>query len=331
MSEVRILSQSEVESCLSMSETIQAVKGAYIAYSEKRAKMAPVAHLDVSKYNGEVDIKSGYIEDFGLIGTKIASGYYDNHRLGLPPGVAVIVLMDLKTSMPIAIMDGTYITAYRTGAAGAVAASVLARKDTSSVGVIGAGTQGRMQILALQEIFSLSEIRVWDKYEKIARKYADEMSKQLGIDVVAHSDPEKVVCDSDLIVTVTPSKEPIVKVDWIDDGMHINAIGADGQGKQELDPLIAKRADKVVVDSIAQCVRIGEIQHAIAQGLISEENIHSEIGKILLGEKPGRETDKEVTMFDSTGLAAQDIAAAHIVYQQAQERNIGHAVKLLDV
>ena len=120
-------------------------------------------------------------------------------------------------------------------------------------------------------------------------------------------------------------------MDWIADGMHINAIGADGLGKQELDPLIVKRADKVVVDSIVQCVKIGEIQHAIVQGIISKDNIHSEIGNILLGEKPGRETDNEVTLFDSTGLAAQDIAAAYIVYQQAQERNIGQRVKLLDV
>jgi len=331
MYEVLLLSQKEVESCLPMRETITAVKNAYIAYASQRVQIAPVVHLDVKQYDGEVDIKSGYIEDFNLIGTKIASGYYQNHKLGLPPGVAVIILMDLKTSLPLAIMDGTYITSYRTGAAGAVAASVLARKDSSIIGVIGAGTQARMQIIALQEIFSLEEIRVWDKYEEPASKYANEMSKHLGIEVLAYSEPEKVVRGADIVVTVTPSRQPIVKVDWIDEGVHINAIGADGPGKQELDPLIVKRADKVVVDSIKQCVKIGEIQHAISLGLISEGDIHAEIGKILLDEKPGRETDEEVTLFDSTGIAAQDIAAAHIVYQQAKERKIGQYVNLLDI
>ncbi|MDF1538756.1 MAG: ornithine cyclodeaminase family protein [Candidatus Thorarchaeota archaeon] len=331
MSEVLILSRKEVESCLPMRETITAVKNAYIAYASNRVQIAPVVHLDVKQYDGEVDIKSGYIEDFNLIGTKIASGYYQNHKLGLPPGVAVIILMDLKTSLPLAIMDGTYITAYRTGAAGAVAASVLARNDSSVIGVIGAGTQARMQIMALQEIFSLTEIRVWDKYEEAAIKYANEMCKQFGIEVHAHSEPEKVVRGADIVVTVTPSRQPIVKADWIDNGIHINAIGADGPGKQELDPLIVKRADKVVVDSIKQCVKIGEIQHAIAQGLISEGDIHAEIGEILLGKKSGRKTEEEVTMFDSTGIAAQDIAAAHIVYQQAKERKIGRSVNLLDI
>lgn len=331
MSEVLILSQKEVESCLPMKKAIDAVKNAYIAYASNRVQIAPVVHLDVKQYDGEIDIKSGYVEDFNLIGTKIASGYYQNYKLGLPPGVAVIILMDLKTSLPLAIMDGTYITAYRTGAAGAVAASVLARKDSSVIGMIGAGTQARMQVTALRELFSLEQIKVWDKYEDAARKYAEEISSQFGIEVLPYSNPENVVRDADIVVTVTPSREPIVQANWIDDGMHINAIGADGPGKQELDPLIVKRADKIVVDSIKQCVSIGEIQHALARGLISEDDIHAEIGRILIGEKLGRETDNEVTLFDSTGIAAQDIAAAQIVYQLAKERNIGQSVNLLDI
>ncbi|MHA2424045.1 MAG: ornithine cyclodeaminase family protein [Candidatus Thorarchaeota archaeon] len=330
MSDVLILSQKEVESCLPMAKAIEAVKEAYIAYASERVQIAPVVHLDVEKYHGEVDIKSGFVEDFDLIGTKIASGYYENHKLGLPPGVAVIVLMDLKTSMPIAIMDGTYITACRTGAAGAVAAGELARKDSHIVGVIGAGTQGRMQILALQEKFSIEEIRVWDKFEASSQTYAEEMLERLGIPVTAHSEPEKVVRGADILVTVTPSREAIVNVDWIAEGMHINAFGADGPGKQELDPLIMKRANKIVVDSLAQCVRIGEIQHALTQGIITESTVHAEIGQILIGEKPGRQGNDEVTVFDSTGIAAQDIAAAKIVYEQAKERGIGHSINLLD-
>ncbi|MFW9889597.1 MAG: ornithine cyclodeaminase family protein, partial [Candidatus Thorarchaeota archaeon] len=309
MSEVLILSRNEVQSCLPMGKTIKAVREAYIAFAKGRVQLAPVAHLDVKQYNGEVDIKPGYVEDFGIIGTKIASGYYDNHKLGLPPGVAVIVLMDLKTSMPIALMDGTYITAYRTGAAGAVAADVLARKNSKKVGVVGTGTQGRMQIIALRELLKIEEIRAWDIVGEAAERYAKEMAESLGIEVNAFSNVEDVVRDADIVVTVTPSREALVKSDWIGEGVHINAIGADGPGKQELDPKIVANADKIVVDSLVQCRRIGEIQHALAQNLITEDNIHAEIGQILTGKKTGRESDKEITMFDSTGLAAQDIAA----------------------
>jgi ornithine cyclodeaminase/alanine dehydrogenase len=314
-----------------MGKTIDAVREAYIAFAKGRVQLAPVAHLDVKQYNGEVDIKPGYVEDIGIIGTKIASGYYDNHKLGLPPGVAVIVLMDLKTSMPIAIMDGTYITAYRTGAAGAVAADVLARKNSKRVGIVGTGTQGRMQIIALRELFKIEEVRAWDIVGDAAKRYAKEMSENLGIEVNAFSDVEKVVRDVDIVVTVTPSREALVKSDWIGEGVHINAIGADGPGKQELDPKIVANASKVVVDSLAQCRRIGEIQHALGQNLITEDGVHAEIGQILTGDKSGRESDKEITLFDSTGLAAQDIAAGYVVYKEAKDRRLGLTTNLLNI
>jgi ornithine cyclodeaminase/alanine dehydrogenase len=329
MSEVIILSQNEVKECLPMSKAIQAVQEAYIAFAKGGVKMPPVMHLDVSEYNGEIDIKSGYIEDFGLIGTKIASGFYDNHKLGLPPGIAVIILMDLKTSMPLAIMDGTYVTAYRTGAAGAVAANVLAKEDSEVIGVIGAGTQARMQILALKEIFALKEIKVWDIDDTAKNLYSKEMSERLNIIVEPVDSVKDAVIESDIVVTVTPSKKALVMKDWIKSGTHINAIGADGPGKQELDPMIVKIADKVVVDSFEQCKIIGEIQHALKDGLVKKKDIYAEIGQILIGEKKGRESDKEITLFDSTGLSAQDIAAANIVFKQAKEKVMGKAISLL--
>jgi ornithine cyclodeaminase/alanine dehydrogenase len=314
-----------------MNKTIEAVREAYVAFSRGSVELAPVAHLDVSKHNGEVDIKSGYVEDFGLIGTKIASGFYDNQKMALPPGVAIIVLMDLKTSMPLAVMDGTYITAYRTGAAGAVAASLLARKGSVNVGIVGAGTQARMQALALNEVFSLEKIRVWDIVDKAGRNYANEMSERLGIDVKAKDKVESVVRGADIVVTVTPSREALVDADWIEEGIHINAIGADSTGKQELDPMVVKKAGKIVVDSLTQCRRIGEIQHALSLGLITEADVHAEIGQILVGEKVGRETEDEITLFDSTGIAAQDIAAAHVVLEEAKSKDLGRLINLLDI
>ena len=328
MEETIILTQSEVQSCLSMSDAIEAVKVAYSAFAKGRVQMPSVQHLDVRKHNGEVDVKSGFVEDFQLMGTKIASGFYDNQKLGLPPGIAVIVLLDLKTSMPLAIMDGTYITAYRTGAAGAVAASVLARKDSRNVGIIGTGTQGRMQLLALRELFDIQNVKVWNINRSSAVRYQDQMSKMLSIDIEVVDTPGEVVPDADILVTATPSREALINEDVIHEGLHINAIGADGPGKQELDPRIMTRVSKIVVDSISQCREIGEIQHALRLGLIKESNIHAEIGEVINGNRPGRETDSEITIFDSTGLSAQDIAAARMVLETAKEKKLGKRVNL---
>jgi ornithine cyclodeaminase/alanine dehydrogenase len=325
MEDIIILTQSEVKECLSMKEAIDAVKVAFSAFAKGRVQMPSVQHLDVHKHNGEVDIKSGFVEDFGLIGTKIASGFYENVKKGFPPGIAVIVLLDLETSMPLAIMDGTHITAYRTGAAGAVAAKVLACKNSSNVGILGAGTQGRMQLLALQEIFNIQKVKIWD----IERGLAEQYGKEISVDVQVVDTPEQVVPDADILVTATPSRKALIGEEVIHDGLHINAIGADGPGKQELDPAIMTRASKIVVDRLAQCRRIGEIQHALQQGLIKESSIHAEIGEILNGDKVGRESDNEITIFDATGLSAQDIAAAKIVYDAAKKKSLGKSISLL--
>jgi alanine dehydrogenase len=326
---VLIFSEKEVKSCLPMKDAINAVRQAYVAFAEGRVAMPPVVHLCVEKYNGEIDVKTGYVEDFQLISTKIASGFYDNPKIGLPSGVAVVILMDLKTGLPLAIMDGTYLTAVRTGAAGGVAASVLARKSSKTVGVIGAGSQGREQVLALRELFGIEKVKVWSKTASSARKYSSEMGKRLGIDVQATANPREAVTDADIIVTATPARNAIVMDEWIQPGVHINAIGADAPGKQELDPKIMKRA-KIVVDSLKQCRIIGEIQHALSQGIIKDSDIHAEIGEVLIGKKSGREADDEITLFDSTGIAAQDIAAANIVYQFAKKTGMGKSVTLLE-
>jgi ornithine cyclodeaminase/alanine dehydrogenase len=312
-----------------MKDAIKAVKEGYIAFAEKRANLPPIVILSAEKYGGEVDIKTGYIEDFGLIGTKIVSFFSNNPKIGLPSAIGVIVLMDLKTGVPLAIMDGTYITGVRTGAAGAVAASVLARKNSKIVGVIGAGVQARNQVLGLNEVFALKKVKVYSQTEESRRKYASEISEKLGIEVEAVDHARKAVIGSDIVVTATPSKKAIVMDEWIDKGMHINCIGADEPGKQELDPKIMRRVDKIVVDSLSQCKEMGEIQHALAQGIIKESDVHAEIGEVLAGKKKGRERDDEITLFDATGLAAQDIAAANVVYNLAKKRKIGKTVKFL--
>jgi ornithine cyclodeaminase/alanine dehydrogenase-like protein (mu-crystallin family) len=197
------------------------------------------------------------------------------------------------------------------------------------VGVIGAGSQGREQVLALRELFAIEKVKVWSKTASSAEKYSAEMGKRLGVDVHATANPMEAVTDVDIIVTATPARNAIVMDEWVHPGVHINAIGADGPGKQELDPKIMKRA-KIVVDSLKQCRIIGEIQHALSQGIIKDGEIHAEIGEVLTGKKSGRESDDEITLFDSTGIAAQDIAAANLVYQLAKKTGIGKSVTLLE-
>lgn len=306
-----------------MRDIIQAVEDSFRAYGTLGAsRLAPVALMPIDKHGGEHEVKSGYIENY-CIGTKVITYYKDNMtRYGIPTLSGVVILHNLKEGRILAILDGSYITATRTGAAGAVAAKYLARKDSKKIGVIGAGVQGRFQVAALNEVFNISDVKIFDIGREYAAKYAIDMKKQFGFKVEQADSPREAIEDADIIVTVTPSTKPHTRSEWIHEGVHINAIGADAPGKQELDPRIVVRA-KVVVDSLPQCVERGEIQTAIRLGLMKKEQIYAELSDIVLGRRPGRINSNEVTLFDATGLALQDITTAYTVYQLAAKRGVG--------
>jgi len=225
-------------------------------------------------------------------------------------------------------MDGTRITAMRTGGAGGVAAKYLTRRDSKVIGIIGAGTQGRTQLMALKEVLpGIDEVRVFDKVREHGERYADEMRSRVGLDIRPVCEAREAVCEADIVVTTTPSTEPIVMDDWVGDGMHINSIGADAPGKEELDPAILKRA-KIVVDDFEQAMHSGEVNVPLARGLIGKEEIHAEIGEVVAGKKTGRVSDDEVTVFVSTGLAVQDISTAWKVYKKAERAGLGKKIKM---
>lgn len=306
-----------------MKDAIKAVEDAFKAYGEGKTKMPPVVTFKVEKFHGEMDVKSGYIETIDAAGVKVAGGFWDNPRkYNLPSVIGTFILSSAETGAPLAVMDATYLTAVRTGAAGAVGAKYLARKDSEIIGIIGAGAQGRMQLLGLNELFKIKKVRGYDKFKDAREKYAAEMSEKLGLNVIAVDSAEEAVRDADIIVAATPSTTPIVMDDSIEQGMHINAIGADAPGKNELDPKIFKRT-KIVVDRIEQAIRIGDIQTAFSLGIITKADIYAEIGELVTGRKKGRETDDEITVFDSSGLAIQDIATAYTVYKRAQQKKMG--------
>jgi alanine dehydrogenase len=265
-----------------------------------------------------------YLEEEDITGVKIVNVHPGNPALGLPTVMALIVLISPQTGAPIAIMDGTYLTDIRTGAAGGIAAKYLARKDSKVIGLVGAGNQARAQLEALSEVFEPEMVKVTSRTKESCEKFIQEAA---GITSCEIRYEEKIedVCDCDILVTTTPTRKPIVKAQWIKDGTHINAIGADAVGKEELDPELIIRS-KIVVDDIVQALHSGEVNVPLSKHYISENDIHAQLGEVMVGLKPGRTSEEEITIFDSTGLAIQDVASAHLVYQRAVSKGLGKQV-----
>lgn len=324
---VLLLERKEIEKLARMKDFIEAVEKVFKSKAEGKTQMPPKSYIFFSKYEGDFRSMPAYIEDLDIAGVKIVNVHPNNpKKYGLPTVMATILLLDPKTGKAIAIMDGTWITNMRTGAAGGVAAKYLARKDSKIIGMVGAGAQARTQLLALSEIFKIEEVRVYSKSFKITKKFIKDM-KFLKLNTKLEKEIDKAVKGCDILVTTTPVREPIVKNEWISDGMHINAIGADSKGKEELDPKILKRA-KVVVDDYVQAIHSGEINVPISKGIFKPKQIHAELGEVIAGKKKGRTSDKEITIFDSTGLAIQDVASAWMIFQKAKREKIGKEIEI---
>ncbi|MDI6884227.1 MAG: alanine dehydrogenase [Hadesarchaea archaeon] len=326
---VLLLSRAEVEGLISMREAIEAVEQAFRAKGLGKIQMPAKSYVYFKDYNGDFRVMPAYLEEMGAAGVKIVNAHPRNPKeYGLPTVMATIVLLDPKTGAPLAIMDGTWITNIRTGAGGAVAAKYLARKDSRVAAMVGAGVQAKTQLLALNEVLKIEEVRVNDLSVGKAEKYAKEMGKKLGLDTKATKETRKAVEGADIVVTTTPSRRPVLMNNWVSEGMHINAIGADAPGKQELDPEILMRA-KVVVDDVEQAIHGGEVNVPLSKGLIARGDIYADLGEIVTKKKPGRTSHDEITVFDSTGLAVQDIATDWIVYKKAKRMGKGREVELL--
>jgi alanine dehydrogenase len=235
--------------------------------------------------------------------------------------MALFVLNSTETGAPLAVMDATYLTDVRTGAAGGIAAKHLARQGSRILGIVGSGNQARTQLLAIANVFDLGEVKVYSAHRSRAEQFRQEMGRKAGCSITVCSSIEDV-CDCDILVTVTPVREPIVKREWIKPGTHINAIGADAAGKEELEASILVQS-RVVVDDMAQASHSGEVNVPLSSGVITADDICCEIGEVIAGLKAGRSDDSDITVFDSTGLAIQDVATALLVYNAAKEKGVG--------
>jgi len=316
-----VVTGAEVLQVVNMDLALEAAEEAFRAYGEGRVNMPPKSYLQLPK--GDFRAMYGALSgEYEVCGCKWVNVHPENPQRGLPTVMAKIILNDPDTALEIADLDGTYITNYRTGAAGGLAARYLARADAVSLGVIGAGVQARMQIFATLRTRPINRITIYNRTLSRAEALQDDIISRCGLAVEVTTDPEAAVRDHDIIVTTTPANEPLVQSDWISPGTHINAIGADAAGKQELDPAILRRA-RIIVDDWGQARHSGEINVALSQGLLSPEQIHGSLGDVVAGKISGRQSDTEITVFDSTGLIIQDLALGFAVYKGAKERGLG--------
>ena len=322
-----ILTQSQIRHLLDMPAVLKAVENAFRAYGKNLIQMPAKVYLHLEKYNGDFRAMPAYIKGIEASGIKWVNVHPKNKRFGLPSVMALIILSDPQNGFPVCIMDGTLITNLRTGAAGAAAAKKLARKDSSIIGLVGCGAQARTQLWALNELFKIKSVFVWGhKLEDCGRFLKD--TKHLGLNVKIAAKISDCVRQADIVVTTTPSRKPLVKFEWIKEGAHINAIGADAKGKEELEPELLKKA-KIVVDDWEQASHSGEINVPVSKGVLTRKDVHGTLGEVIAGRKPGRTNPKETTVFDSTGLAIQDLAVAQLVYKRAVEKNAGKRISFL--
>jgi alanine dehydrogenase len=287
-------------------------------------------YIFYTKYGGDLRVMTSYLERLEISAVKLVNVHPNNQKNHkLPTVMATITVVDPKNGAPLAIMGGTTITNLRTGAAGGIAAKYLARKNSRVIGMVGAGAQARSQLLALKEIFpKIEEVKVSDKIKASRDRYVKEMTEKLGLNIRGVDSDRDAVEGADIVVTVTPARAPIIKSEWIDLGVHINAIGADAPRKEELDPKILKRA-KIVVDDWEQASHGGEINVPLTKRIITKEDIWADLGQVVTGLKEGRASPDELTIFDSTGLAIQDAVTADYVYKHAVANGIGENIEIL--
>ena len=316
MSEAILLNEKQVEALITMKDAINAVEKALKLQAQGKVNMPPKLYLELPEFGGDYRAMPAYID--GVAGLKFVSVYPGNVDKNIRSVLATIFLCDCNTGSPLAIMDGTYITNLRTGAAGGIAIKYLARKDSKIIGMVGGGTQAITQLMAINEVLpSTKEVKVYDIRKETSWKFVKNMSSMLGLNIIAVDSIENA-CEADIVVTTTPSRKPVVKKKYIKPGTHINAIGADAQGKQELESLLVKSA-KIVIDDYAQASHSGEINVPLSEGIIEVKDIYGTLGEVVAGKKRGRENNKEITMFDSTGLAIQDMICAKLVYEKASK------------
>ena len=323
-----ILSSKDIAEALPMSSAIDAVKKAFVQLSVGKAHIPPRTQIEIREVEGTTLFMPGYLEDERQMAVKVVSVFPNNRKIGVPPIHALVVVVDVDTGRPISVLDGATLTALRTGAASGVATELLARKDAETVSIFGAGLQAQTQLEAICAVRKISRALVYDLAAERAENFAREMEDRLGIAVGVAHDPDRAASTADIICTATTSGVPVFDDEFVRTGTHINAIGVFKPHMHEVPVDTVARA-KVIVDHLQSVLEeAGDLLIPMRHGLIGPEHIIGELGQLLLGRIEGRTSDKEITLFKSVGVAAEDVAAASLVLERASKMGLGTTVDM---
>ena len=325
---VLILTEAELRRLAPLDlAAVAAAERAFRALGEGRAIQPPVLALEIAPRNAEVDIKTAYIDGLPQLAIKASAGFFDNPTRGLPSLSGFMAVLSAETGrMEAVLLDNGYLTDLRTAAAGALAARELSRADAHIAGVLGTGLQARLQIEALMLVRPLERVLVWGRRAETAQGYADEMTQRLGIPVEIRDTAETVVREAEIVVSTTPSREPLVQAEWLQAGQHLTAMGSDAPYKNEIAPAAIVGATRFVCDLASQSLALGELGPAVAAGVVTETALQTELGAIVCGRAAGRTDDNDITLCDLTGTGAQDTAIANHVLALARETKLGQMI-----
>ncbi len=325
-----LLSDSDVRSMLTMEDALKVVEDAFREKGLGNVQMPPKTYLFFDEHGGDLRVMPAFIPRLGAAGVKVVNSHPGNRRYGLPAVIATLIMVDPRNGRPTAIIGANSLTSIRTGAAGGLAVKYLARPESRVAGMIGAGVQARTQLQALLKVLGgLERVKVYDVDRNKAAELAKDFSVRTECRIEVVESPERAARESDVLVTTTPSRSPIVRRAWLEPGTHINAIGADAPGKQELEIQVLLDG-KVVPDDWPQAAHSGEMNVAVSQGKFTRSMIRGELGDIVCGKIAGRKSADEITIFDSTGLAIQDVAVGAFLRELALKSGRGTEIDIWD-
>lgn len=326
--DITILTEAELRALVPLDRAaVDVVEQAFTALASGDVIMPPVMSMDIPAANAEVDVKTAYIPGFDSFAIKVSPGFFNNPGLGLPSLNGLMVVFSAETGLVEAVLlDNGYLTDVRTAAAGAVAALHLA-PQTETAGVLGTGVQARLQIEAARLVRPFRRVLVWGRDAEKAKACARDIAERLALETVCTPEPETVLRQSELVITATPSRDPLIDADWLHAGLHLTAMGADQAGKNEIDPAAFGRIDTYVPDRLSQCIELGELQSALAAGVVTATDAFADLGQVVRDPDLGRRSPHDITLCDLTGTGAQDTAIASFALQRARERSVGSQIR----
>lgn len=325
MPKIKIVTEAELRSHVGLDlDTVKCVEEAFAALAGGKVVMPPILSMDIEEHHGEFDVKTAYVPGLDSFAIKMSAGFFNNPKIGLPSLGGLMVLFSAKTGVVEALLlDNGYLTDIRTAAAGAMSAKYLARKDAGTVAIMGGGLQARLQLEALCLVRPIRSASIWARNPDQASSTAQELSEKLKIDVTASQNPAQAVASADIVVTTTPSTEPLVRSDWLKAGQLVIAMGSDNTHKNEIEPKALGTADMYVCDRQSQCERLGELHHALEAGVLSKETRFPEVGQIVSGALDGRTSDDQLIICDLTGTGVQDTAIATLTFKRCEQAGVG--------